>query len=92
MLPLDIPPEDGLITFEVPIAPVSFQGTGTRKAGVVAAVRSAVSGCEYLLSGDVKIAIEWRISERARYEADSAADVDNIVKPILDALSGPSGI
>lgn len=92
MLPLDIPPEHGLITFEVPIAPVSFQASGARKASVVAAVRSAVSNCEYLLSGDVKIAVEWQISERARYESDGSADVDNIVKPILDALSGPDGI
>lgn len=92
MLPLDIPPQDGLITFQVPVAPVSFQAPGSRKAGVVAALRSVVSGCRYLLSGDVKIAIQWQISERARYEADSSADVDNIVKPILDALSGPDGI
>jgi Holliday junction resolvase RusA-like endonuclease len=92
VLPLDTPPEDGLITFEVPVAPVSFQAPGSRKAGVVAAVRSIVSQCRYLLSGDVKISIEWQISERARYEFDSSADVDNIVKPILDALSGPDGI
>jgi Holliday junction resolvase RusA-like endonuclease len=92
VLPLDVPPEHGLITFHVPVAPVSFQSTGSRKAAVAGPVRSAVSNCEYLLSGDVKIAIEWQISERARYESDSSADVDNIVKPILDALSGPDGI
>ena len=92
MLPFDVPPEQGLITFHVPVAPVSFQSTGSRKAAVVGAVRSVVSNCEYLLSGDVKIAIEWQISERARYESDSSADVDNIVKPILDALCGPDGI
>ncbi|WP_420128259.1 RusA family crossover junction endodeoxyribonuclease [Longimicrobium sp.] len=92
MLPLDVPPEHGVITFDVAVAPVSLQSTGARKAGVVSAVRACVSGCEYLLGGDVKIAIQWQISERARYESDSAADVDNIVKPILDALSGPDGI
>jgi Holliday junction resolvase RusA-like endonuclease len=92
LLPLDAPPESGLIRFEVPVAPVSFQSTGTRKAGVVAAIRARVSGCEYLLTGDLKVVIEWQISERARYESDSAADVDNIVKPILDALSGPDGV
>ncbi|HEU4883315.1 MAG TPA: RusA family crossover junction endodeoxyribonuclease [Longimicrobium sp.] len=92
MLPLDIPPEHGLITFDVPVAPVSFQAPTSRKASLVKALRSVVSNCRYLLSGDVKIAIQWHISERVRYESDGSADVDNIVKPILDALSGPDGI
>jgi Holliday junction resolvase RusA-like endonuclease len=92
MLPFDEPPEHGTITFEVPAAPVSFQATATKKAAIVSAVRTVVSHCHYLLCGDLKLAIEWGISERARYETDSAADVDNIVKPILDALSGPDGI
>lgn len=56
------------------------------------AVRAVVAPYQYLLSGDVKVEIEWSISQRARYESDSAADVDNIVKPILDAMSGPDGI
>jgi hypothetical protein len=45
-----------------------------------------------VLSGDVKVAIRWQVSARKRYESDSSADVDNIVKPILDALCGPDGI
>ncbi|MFL5382639.1 MAG: RusA family crossover junction endodeoxyribonuclease [Longimicrobiaceae bacterium] len=81
-----------MITFEVAVAPVSFQATSTRKAAILSAVRAIVSQCHYLLGGDLKLVIKWGISERARYESDSAADVDNIVKPILDALSGPEGI
>ncbi|HEU0054700.1 MAG TPA: RusA family crossover junction endodeoxyribonuclease [Longimicrobium sp.] len=92
MLPIEEPPETGLIAFDVAAPPVSFQATATRKAPILAAVGALVSPCRYLLSGDVKVAIRWRISERARYEGDGSADVDNIVKPILDALSGPSGI
>ena len=92
MLPIDEPPEHGMITFEVPAAPVSFQATAANKVAIVSAVRAVVSQCRYLLCGDLKLVIEWRISERARYETDRAADVDNIVKPILDALSGPDGI
>src|SRR3954463_14024538 len=92
MLSYDEPPEHGLIQFEVSAAPVSFQASATKKAGIVSAARAIVAPCEYLLSGDVKLALTWHISERARYEMDSSADVDNIVKPILDAISGPDGI
>ena len=92
MAQLDEPPESGLLQFEIPVAPVSFQATAPKKAGIVAAVRAAVADCAFLLSGDVKVQIRWGISVRARYESDSSADVDNIVKPILDALSGPDGV
>jgi Holliday junction resolvase RusA-like endonuclease len=92
MLPSDAPPEDGLLQIQVLVAPVSFQATASRKASIVAAVKAAVANCTYLLGGDVKVEIRWGISARARYESDSSADVDNIVKPILDALCGPDGI
>lgn len=91
-LPNDAPPDSGLIELAVSTAPVSLQATATKKAGIVAAVRAELADCEYLLTGDVQIEIRWGISVRSRYERDSSADVDNIVKPILDALCGPDGI
>lgn len=92
MLPIDAPPGDGRLSFQVLTAPVSLQAPSAKKAAIVTAIRAVVSKCEYLLCGDVKVAIEWGISERARYQTDASADVDNIAKPILDALSGPDGI
>lgn len=92
MLPTEAPPESGTIEIELSAAPVSFQATATRKAAVVAALRARIAGCEYVLGGDVTVVIEWRISARARYESAGSADVDNIVKPLLDALCGPAGI
>lgn len=89
---LDLPPDAGLLQFRVSIAPVSFQAPSRKKEAIITAVRAVVAPYQYLLSGDVKVEIEWGISQRARYESDSAADVDNIVKPILDAMSGPDGI
>lgn len=91
-LPTDAPPESGLIDLAVSTAPVSFQATATKKAGIIAAVRAELADCEYVLTGDVQVEIRWGISVRARYERDNSADVDNIVKPILDALCGPDGI
>lgn len=89
---LDYPPDSGLLQIRVPIAPVSFQASFKKKEAIVLPVRAVVAPYKYLLSGDVKIGIQWGISQRSRYESDSAADVDNIVKPILDALSGPDGL
>lgn len=91
-LPNDAPPDSGLVELAVSTAPVSFQATATKKAGIIAAVRAELANCEYVLTGDVQIEIRWGISVRARYERDSSADVDNIIKPILDALCGPDGI
>lgn len=92
MLPTDAPPDDGRIQLHIPVAPVSFQATASRKAALVSTVRSLVSPCRYLLTDDVTVQIRLHISARARYESNGSSDVDNIVKPILDALCGPDGI
>jgi hypothetical protein len=48
--------------------------------------------CAFLLAGDVKVGIEWTLHEQDRYESDAPPDVDNILKPLLDALCGPQGV
>jgi hypothetical protein len=40
----------------------------------------------------VTVDIEWMLHESNRWETDASADVDNIVKPLLDALCGPDGV
>ena len=92
MFPLDAPSDDGLVEFVVPAAPVSFQSSARSKAAVVEAIRARTHPCRYLLSGDVKLSIRWHVSQRVRYEGDGSADVDNIIKPIADALSGVDGV
>lgn len=47
---------------------------------------------EFLLSGDVSLEIQWTLHESVRYETDTAPDVDNILKPLLDSICGPKGI
>jgi Holliday junction resolvase RusA-like endonuclease len=89
---IDVPHESGQMACEVLIAPVSSQSPSWRKDAVVNAIRAVVAPVKYLLSSDVSIEITWFISEEERYESDKTADVDNIVKPILDALCGVNGI
>lgn len=86
------PPEYGEIVFEVERSPVSLQSKSAKKREFKEFVSSIVKEAGFLLSGDVKIIIEWRVTEQHRYENSSAYDVDNIVKPLLDSMSGPDGV
>jgi Holliday junction resolvase RusA-like endonuclease len=88
----DEPNEFGEMSFNFKIKPVSQQAIRSKKDEVTNAIQKVTKNLKYLLSGDVAIEIVWHINEDERYESDANADVDNIIKPILDALSGPLGI
>ena len=83
------PPFSGELTFVVEGPPVSQQSRRSEKDTFAKSIRAQMSECGYLISGDVRIYIEWTLHEQDRYESDAAPDVDNILKPLLDALCGP---
>lgn len=85
-------PHSGELTFSIRGAPVSLQAVPARKEAVRDLIRDQTSTCSYLISGDVQIDIEWLLSERRRYESHVSPDVDNILKPVLDALCGVKGV
>lgn len=86
------PSDSGLFTIRIPIKPVSLQASRPKKDVVTGAIRSITRTLDYLLTGDIAVKITWFINPEERYESGDPADVDNIVKPIMDALSGPEGI
>jgi Holliday junction resolvase RusA-like endonuclease len=88
----EFPPETGLIKLEYKFPPVSAQSSAEKKSQLRDGVRNLMHDCPFVLGSDVKVHIEWEIHETQRYESDSSADVDNIIKPIIDALAGPNGI
>lgn len=92
MLAGNKPNEWGRLEFEINKAPVSLQANSAKRTEFKNYIVSLVQNAKYLLSGDVKVFIEWYIHEQKRYETSSSADVDNIIKPLLDALTGPKGI
>jgi hypothetical protein len=55
-------------------------------------ISTAVRDVDFLLSGEVEVIITWFLPVQERYERSTSPDVDNIVKPLLDAISGPSGL
>jgi Holliday junction resolvase RusA-like endonuclease len=77
---------------EAKVQVVSSQASSSAKAALRDAIRSLTRQCPSLLTCDVQINIRWWAPLRDRYEADSSADVDNIIKPIVDAISGTEGI
>ncbi len=92
MLAGNKPNEWGRLEFEINKAPLSLQANSAKKREFKNHIVSLVQNAKYLLSGDIKVFIEWHVHEQKRYETSSSADVDNIIKPLLDALTGPKGI
>lgn len=75
------------------VPPLSLQAAAERKRPYMAALQEAVSSAtSIVMTGDVKIAIDWYIDQHNRYSTNRVADIDNIVKPILDSVSGNGGI
>lgn len=86
------PPEFGEIEFHLHVPPISQQAKAVDKKRISSLVRSYTSPFQYLLDDDVTVDIEWQVHEKSRWETDASADVDNIMKPLLDGLCGPEGI
>jgi Holliday junction resolvase RusA-like endonuclease len=55
-------------------------------------IQKELESAEYYLSGEVEVEILWQLHERERYQGVHSPDIDNILKPIIDALSGTTGI
>jgi Holliday junction resolvase RusA-like endonuclease len=81
-----------LLSFHIPFAPVSQQASGAAKSDLKSVVRKVISGTDFFLTGEVRLNLDWRIHDRIRYETDTAPDIDNILKPTIDALTGPDGV
>src|SRR5690606_31756888 len=86
------PPQSDVINIRIELPPVSLQSSASAKNNFIKAVRAECAKFSFHLSGDVQVEVTWYIHEQQRYETDRAPDVDNIIKPLLDGLSGPEGI
>ncbi|WP_223480602.1 MULTISPECIES: RusA family crossover junction endodeoxyribonuclease [unclassified Pseudomonas] len=71
---------------------MSTQSRLERKQELTQIIQSELSRFKWLISGGVQIEFAWYLSSIKRQETDKAGDIDNITKPILDALTGPDGI
>lgn len=85
--------DTGRVLIESSIDPVSLQAKGKRVSEFKAELGSAITNsCDFVFIHDVEITFIWFVSEEDRYQSNKAADLDNVLKPLLDAASGPQGI
>jgi hypothetical protein len=73
---MEQPPESGSLIFSIPFGPVSLQAASDKKRIAKENFQKHLPPTKFLLSGDVKIEIEWFVEEAARYESDAAPDID----------------
>jgi len=71
---------------------VSAQSRLERKQELTQIIQRELSRFKWLISGRVQIELAWFLHSIQRQETDKVGDIDNITKPILDALTGPDGI
>ncbi|NSL91152.1 RusA family crossover junction endodeoxyribonuclease [Chitinophaga sp. Mgbs1] len=62
------------------------------KESIINLIKSALQQFEWLCFGPLWIELTWFLQADDRQESDATGDLDNITKPVLDALSGLDGI
>lgn len=86
-------PDDGIpgyVEIMGHVDPLSLQAAAQRKHALMSALASAVSdGTSICFTGDVEVTIIWYVSVKRRYGTHIIADIDNIAKPMIDAVTGP---
>ncbi|WP_158617784.1 RusA family crossover junction endodeoxyribonuclease [Corallococcus sp. CA049B] len=88
----DEPPIFGRLQFNVKSPVASVQSSKEKLKIFQSAIRAQTAQYKYLLSGDVRLEITCFLDKEKRHESDASADLDNILKPMLDSLAGPEGI
>lgn len=82
----------GEIEIVIPGAPVSVQSTKKVRDAYLATIKNELSNFRFLLTGQIILDVTWLVPAKSRYETDAKADIDNCLKPIIDAFTGPDGL
>jgi hypothetical protein len=83
----------GKVEVRSAISPISLQAGRPRLADLKAMLGQAIGeGSDFLMTHDVEVTLTWFVSEHNRYQTHTAADLDNVIKPLLDAATGPEGV
>ncbi|MEV0172134.1 RusA family crossover junction endodeoxyribonuclease [Streptomyces sp. NPDC050803] len=83
----------GRVEIRSTVDPISLQADPARKASFKNALASAVQKATIgVFTHDVEVSLEWFIEESRRHQTHLVADLDNVLKPILDAVTGIDGI
>lgn len=83
---------NGEIKFIAPVKPVSSQNNGEQKRTFRDEIQKITSKSQYIVTGTCWVAIDYYCQHIKRQKNPGVYDMDNIVKPILDALGGLKGL
>jgi len=84
--------EHNHIQFQIVSRPVSFQNKNDVKKKFISDVHKITSQSKYIVTSTCWIAIDYYCQHMKRMKNPGAYDIDNIVKPILDSLTGLNGV
>lgn len=85
--------ESARVLVESVQTPISLQASRKRLKEFKAELADAISaGCDFIFTHDVEVTMCWFSREEDRYQSHIAADLDNVIKPLLDAATGRDGI
>ena len=82
----------GELRISVVGSPASVQSSKSVKRKYLGQINDALSRYKFVLTGQLVLDVVWLVPARSRYETDAKADIDNCIKPIIDAFTGPCGL
>lgn len=73
-------------------SPASVQSSKPVKIAYINGIRAKFENNTFILTGEIALEVTWYIPSKSRFETDAKADIDNCLKPIIDAFTGPQGL
>lgn len=71
---------------------VSSQSQKKARDAFREAIRNELASFKWICAGSVTLELLWYLHGTERQETDRVGDIDNITKPIIDALTGKDGL
>ncbi len=84
--------EYGEFVIHLQECPASLQSSSKIKEEYQNKIRGLIRSCNNIFVREIGVNIEWITSPKLKYETDKAYDIDNIIKPTLDAMTGKRGV
>lgn len=88
----EAPSPFGRAEFVVQGSPASVQSKKPVRDAYLDSIKNQFSNFKYLLTGEIILNVTWLLPAKQRFETDAKSDIDNCIKPIIDAFTGPDGL
>lgn len=88
----EAPSPFGKAEFIVQGSPASVQSKKSVRDEYLKSIKEQFSKLQYLLTGEIILNVTWLLPAKQRFETDAKSDIDNCIKPIIDAFTGPDGL